>query len=65
MALYKKVDLGKKGSFSVNKGGLHRALHVPEGEKIPASKLAQASNSDDPHVRRMAASAKGFAAMKK
>lgn len=62
--MYKTVDLGKKGSFPVNKGGLHRALKVPEGQKIPPSKLAEASDSDDPHVRRMAASAKGFAAMK-
>lgn len=25
------------------KGGLHRALHVPEGEKLPASKVAAAA----------------------
>jgi hypothetical protein len=59
-----EVNLGKKGSFSVRKGALHRALGVPEGEKIPASKLAAASNSKNPKVRRMAASAKGFKAMK-
>lgn len=58
------VDLGEKGSFPVHKGALHRALGVPEGEKIPAAKLAEASNSKDEHVRRMAASAKGFAGMK-
>lgn len=27
-----------------NKGGLHRALHVPQGEKIPAKKLEAASH---------------------
>ncbi len=27
-----------------NKGGLHRALHVPEGEKIPAAKIEAASH---------------------
>lgn len=59
------VDLGSKGSFSINKGGLHRALGVPEGQKISASELAKASNSSDAHVRRMAASAKGFKAMRK
>lgn len=58
-----QVDLGKKGSFSVRKGALHRALGVPEGENIPAGKLAAASHSKNPKVRRMAASAKGFKAM--
>ena len=58
-----KVNLGKKGKFSVHKGALHKALGVPQGQKIPASKLAAASNSKNPHVRRMAASAKGFKAM--
>lgn len=59
------VDLGDAGSFNVHKGALHRALGVPEGTKISADKLAQASNSSNPHVRRMAASAKGFKAMRK
>ncbi len=57
------VDLGKKGSFNVHKGALHRALHVPEGSKIPASKMAQAKRSSNPHVRNMARSAKGLKAM--
>lgn len=35
-------------------GGLHRALHVPEGQKIPAEKLAEAKHSKNPHVRKMA-----------
>lgn len=39
-------------------GALHRALHVPEGEKIPAKKLAKASHSEDPRVRRMVGLAK-------
>lgn len=56
------VNLGKKGSFTVNKGGLHRALGIPEGEKIPASRLKPSPN-DSEHVRRMKASAKGFRAM--
>jgi hypothetical protein len=38
----------------LNKGGLHRALGVPEGEKIPAKKLAAARNSQNEHVRKMA-----------
>jgi hypothetical protein len=47
----------------LNKGGLHRALGVPEGEKIPASKLAAAKNSKNEHVAHMAhfaATMKGF-----
>ena len=41
-------------AFGKNPGGLHRALHVPEGETIPADKLAAASHSKNPHVRQMA-----------
>lgn len=59
-----KVDLGKKGSFTLHKGALHRALGIPEGTKIPQSKLAAALNSKNPRIRRMARSAKGLEAMK-
>jgi hypothetical protein len=38
----------------LRKGGLHRALGVKEGEKIPAAKLAAAKNSDSEHIRHMA-----------
>lgn len=38
----------------LNRGGLHRALGVPEGEKIPAEKLAAARNSKNEHVKHMA-----------
>lgn len=34
-------------------GALHRALHVPEGQKIPASKMAKASHSSNKRVRKM------------
>jgi hypothetical protein len=47
----------------LNHGGLHRALHVPEGETIPAEKLEAAKNSSNEHVRHMAnfaATLKGF-----
>lgn len=57
------VNLGKKGKFSVHKGALHRALGVPEGEPIPASKMFAAFHSHNAHVRRMAASAKGLKSM--
>jgi hypothetical protein len=35
-------------------GGLHRALHVPQNESIPADKLEAAKNSKNEHVRHMA-----------
>ncbi len=60
------VDLGKKkGSFDVHKGKLHRALGIPEGEKIPEARLQEALNSKDPEIQRMARSAKGLESMKK
>ena len=48
----------------LNKGGLHRALGVPEGEKIPAAKLAAARNSKNPHIRKMASFAHTMAGWK-
>lgn len=39
-------------------GGLHRALGVPQGQKIPGSKLTKALHSSNPHMRRMANLAK-------
>jgi len=38
----------------LNKGGLHRALGVKEGEPIPAEKLEAAKKSSNPHVAHMA-----------
>jgi len=35
-----------------NKGKLHSALHVPQGQKIPASKLA-VKESDSPSMKKM------------
>ncbi len=58
-----KVDLGSKGSFEVKKGGLHEALGVPQGQKLTASQK-EPKPGDSEHVKRMKASAKGFAAMK-
>ena len=48
-----------------NKGGLHRKLGVPEGKKIPASKLASAANSDDPTERKEANLAKTLKGLRK
>lgn len=47
----------------MNKGGLHRALGIPEGQPIPENKLEAAKNSSNEHVRHMAnfaATLKGF-----
>jgi hypothetical protein len=38
----------------LKKGGLHRALGVPEGETISEDKLQKARNSSNPHVAKMA-----------
>ena len=40
------------------KGKLHRELGVPEGQKIPAGKLAAAEHSKDKEVRNDAIRAK-------
>ena len=42
-----------KKAASHNKGGLHRALGVPEGEKIPEHLLTGAENSKNKHVRKI------------
>ena len=59
----KTVDLGEKGSFQEKPGALHAMLHIPEGEKIPASDK-EPKPGDSPLLRRRKASARGFAAMK-
>jgi len=57
----KHVDLGEKGGFEIkHPGGLHEALGIPQGKKIPASKL---TGHHSGHLGRMIASAKGFKAM--
>ena len=46
------------GNAIQHKGGLHRALGVPMGQKIPASKMMMAMHSSDEHLRKMAQLAK-------
>jgi hypothetical protein len=48
-----------------NKGALHRALGVPQGTKIPAKKLAKASHSKSPTLRKEASLAKTLKGFKK
>jgi hypothetical protein len=57
------VDLGSKGAFTTHPGKLHRALGIPEDEKIGQKRIGQALHSSKPAVRRMAASAKGLTHM--
>jgi hypothetical protein len=46
-------------------GALHRDLGVPQGEKIPASKLQAATHSDNPTTRRRANLAKTLGKLRK
>lgn len=46
---YKPTPNFKPGG---QKGKLHRELGIPEGEKIPAKRLAAAKHSSNPEVRR-------------
>ena len=57
----KTVNLGSKGSFTEHPGALHRALGVPQGEKIPQKDLAGHHSGK---LGREIASAKGFKAMR-
>ena len=61
----KKHDVSLyRAMHHLNKGGLHRALGVKEGEKIPADKLASAKNSTNEHIRKMASFAHTMAGFK-
>ena len=39
---------------TANKGGLHRSLHVPQGNPIPKSKVMKAAHADNPKVAKQA-----------
>jgi hypothetical protein len=43
-----------RAMHQMRKGGLHRALHIPEDENIPADRLEAARNSKNAHVAHMA-----------
>lgn len=57
------VDLGKKGSFHVKEGALHRMLHVPEGEKIGQERMRKAAKSSNPTLRKRAIAGLGLSHM--
>lgn len=41
-------------NMHMKKGALHKALHVPQGEKIPEKKLERAEHSKSPLMRHRA-----------
>jgi len=41
-------------SESTSKGGLHRSLGIPEGQKIGPARIAAATHSSNPKTRRQA-----------
>lgn len=48
-----------------HKGSLHKALKVPQGEKIPESKIKKAENSKNPKLAKKARLAETLAKMRK
>jgi len=59
------VNLGKKGSFKIKKGALHKDLGISADKKLSDSDIQRGLNSANPKTRRRAASAKGLRAMAK
>ena len=57
------ADKWIKGAIK-HPGALHRELHVPEGQKIPAKKMAEARNSSNPKERERANLAKTLGKMR-
>jgi len=58
-ALTGKKDGGETGGKWIqgaikHPGALHKSLHVPAGEKIPAKKLAKSAHSDNPKLAKRA-----------
>lgn len=60
-----EVELGKKGSFKVKEGSLHRMLGIPEDQKIGEKRMEQAEHSRNPVIRRKAISGIGLSHMHK
>lgn len=49
------------GGADIHKGGLHETLGIPDGQKIPRSKVIQAAHSEDPKERKEGVLAETFA----
>lgn len=50
---------------TANKGGLHRATDTPEGEKIPAKKMAKAAKSKSPKIQKEVRLARTLSGLRK
>lgn len=48
-----------------HKGALHESLHVPEGKKIPESKIKKAEHSKNPTLKKRAVLAETLKKMHK
>lgn len=46
-------------------GALHRELGVPQGQKIPAKKLAKAAKSKNPRIRKQVTLARTLSGLRK
>jgi hypothetical protein len=57
--------MAKKFNPGGHKGKLHRELGIPVDQKIPASRLAAATRSKNPEIRRDAIRARTMAKWKK
>jgi hypothetical protein len=65
MAAKKTTTISSPGKkpVSFSKGGLHRSVGVPEGQKIPAAKMAAAKRGDyGPKAKAQAVLATGMLA---
>lgn len=49
----------------LNKGGLHRALHIPESKSIPSGRIAKAEHAENPHLAKMAKTAETLAHLRR
>ena len=67
MIMKKKTAKPKKfiQKMHLKKGALREELHVPEGKKIPAKKLAKAAKSSNPTLKKRAVLAETFRKMAK
>lgn len=46
-------------------GALHRELHIPLGQKIPAKKMAKAAHSSNPKLRKQVNLARTLSGLRK
>jgi hypothetical protein len=52
-------------SQHTEKGGLHRSLGIPEGQKIGAERIEEATHSSNPKTRKQARLAETYAKFRK